>query len=60
MKKVMDPLHQPVTLFLPTDATMAALPQEQKDFLYGQENRVQLVEYLEYHILRDMKVWKFC
>ncbi|XP_017567677.1 stabilin-2 isoform X2 [Pygocentrus nattereri] len=56
MKKVMDPLHLPVTLFLPTDLTMAALPQQQKDFLYGLHNRAQLIEYLEYHILRDMKV----
>uniref|UniRef100_A0A8B9K9U2 Stabilin 2 n=1 Tax=Astyanax mexicanus TaxID=7994 RepID=A0A8B9K9U2_ASTMX len=56
LKKVMDKLHQPATLFLPTDYTMASLPQEQKDFLYGQHNRAQLVEYLEYHILRDTKV----
>ncbi|XP_062863681.1 stabilin-2 [Trichomycterus rosablanca] len=56
IKQIQDPLHQPVTLFLPTDNTMAALPQKQKDFLYGLHNRAQLVEYLEYHILRDKKV----
>lgn len=56
IKKIQDPLHQPVTLFLPTDSTMAALPQAQKDFLYGLHNRAQLVEYLEYHIIRDEKV----
>lgn len=56
MKQIQDPLHQPVTLFLPIDSTMAALPQAQKDFLYGLHNRAQLVEYLKYHILRDKKV----
>lgn len=53
---VMDPVHQPVTLFMPTDAAMAALAQEQKDFLYAMHNRDQLSEYLRYHILRDTKV----
>ncbi|XP_030633246.1 stabilin-2 [Chanos chanos] len=55
MELVNDPRHQPVTLFLPTDTAMAALPQEQKDFLYGMHNRAQLVEYLKYHILWDTK-----
>lgn len=52
----MDPLHQPVTLFMPTDTAMAALAQEQKDYLYAMHNRDQLAEYLRYHILRDIKV----
>ncbi|XP_076860603.1 stabilin-2-like [Brachyhypopomus gauderio] len=56
IKQVQDRLHQPVTLFLPTDTTMSALPQEQKDFLFGLQNRAQLKEYLEYHVIRDMKV----
>uniref|UniRef100_A0AAY5EEJ8 Stabilin 2 n=1 Tax=Electrophorus electricus TaxID=8005 RepID=A0AAY5EEJ8_ELEEL len=55
MERVQDRLHQPVTLFLPTDSTMAALPQEQKDFLFGLQKRTQLKEYLEYHVLHDMK-----
>uniref|UniRef100_A0A8C8EX57 Stabilin 2 n=1 Tax=Oncorhynchus tshawytscha TaxID=74940 RepID=A0A8C8EX57_ONCTS len=54
---VNDPLHQPVTLFLPSDRAMAALPQEQKDFLYNTQNRGHLLEYLKYHILRDTKVY---
>ncbi|GAA6072051.1 stabilin-2, partial [Tachysurus ichikawai] len=56
LKQIQDPLHQPVTLFLPTDSTMTALPQAQKDFLYGLHNRPQLLEYLQYHIIRDNKV----
>ncbi|ROI15334.1 Stabilin-2 [Anabarilius grahami] len=55
LKLVMDPVHQPVTLFMPTDAVMAALAQEQKDFLYAMHNREQLAEYVRYHILRDTK-----
>uniref|UniRef100_A0A671QZM6 Stabilin-2-like n=1 Tax=Sinocyclocheilus anshuiensis TaxID=1608454 RepID=A0A671QZM6_9TELE len=56
LELVMDPIHQPVTLFLPTDATMSALAQEQKDFLYAMHNRDQLAEYLRYHIVRDTKL----
>uniref|UniRef100_W5NCW4 Stabilin 2 n=1 Tax=Lepisosteus oculatus TaxID=7918 RepID=W5NCW4_LEPOC len=53
---VADPIHQPVTLFWPTDRTMAALPQEQKDFLYSSDNRDKLLEYLKYHIVRDGQI----
>lgn len=53
-----DGLYQPVTAFLPSDAVMASLPQEQKDFLFHQDNRPQLVEYLKYHILQAQKVRK--
>ncbi|MBN3320010.1 STAB2 protein, partial [Atractosteus spatula] len=53
---VADPIHQPVTLFWPTDRTMAALPQEQKDFLYSSDNRDKLLEYLKYHIIRDGQI----
>ncbi|XP_066523931.1 stabilin-2 [Hoplias malabaricus] len=55
MKNLMDSMHQPVTLFLPTDRIMSALPQEQQDFLYAPHNRAQLVEYIEYHVVRDQK-----
>ncbi|KAI1882163.1 hypothetical protein AGOR_G00247840, partial [Albula goreensis] len=57
MSLVTDHIHQPVTLFLPTDRAMAALPQQQKDFLYSLQNRAQLQEYLKYHIIRDAKVY---
>ncbi|KPP74514.1 stabilin-2-like [Scleropages formosus] len=43
----------PVTLFWPTDRAMDSLPQAQKDFLYNNQNRAQLVEYLKYHVVRD-------
>lgn len=56
MDLVNDGIHQPVTVFLPSDSVMASLPQEQKDFLFHQDNRPQLVEYLKYHILQGQKV----
>ncbi|TKS90353.1 EGF-like and X-link domain-containing adhesion molecule 2 Fasciclin [Collichthys lucidus] len=55
MDLVNDGIHQPVTVFLPSDGVMASLPQEQKDFLFHQDNRAQLVEYLKYHILQAQK-----
>lgn len=57
LKLVTDSIHQPVTLFLPTDGAMAALAQEQKDFLYALHNRDKLAEYLRYHIMHDNKVF---
>uniref|UniRef100_A0A1A8KSS0 Stabilin 2 n=1 Tax=Nothobranchius kuhntae TaxID=321403 RepID=A0A1A8KSS0_NOTKU len=36
---------------------MATLPQEQKDFLFHQNNRAQLLEYLKYHILIGQKIY---
>lgn len=56
LKLVTDKIYQPVTLFLPTDAAMAALAQEQKDFLYAMHNREKLAEYLRFHILHDTMV----
>ncbi|XP_041819472.1 stabilin-2 isoform X1 [Chelmon rostratus] len=52
-----DGMYQPVTVFLPSDDVMASLPQEQKDFLFHQDNRPQLVEYLKYHILQAQKIY---
>lgn len=58
---VMDKLNsvpnQVMTVFLPSDRAMASLPQEQKDFLYNQNNRAQLLDYLKYHILPQQKVF---
>ncbi|XP_026003013.1 stabilin-2 [Astatotilapia calliptera] len=57
MDLVNDIMYQPVTIFLPSDGVMASLPQEQKDFLFHQHNRPQLMEYLKYHILHSQKVY---
>ncbi|KAI3366323.1 hypothetical protein L3Q82_000431 [Scortum barcoo] len=57
MNLMNDGMYQPVTVFLPTDGAMASLPQEQKDFLFHQDNRPQLVEYLKYHILQAQKIY---
>ena len=51
-----DGIHQPVTVFLPSDGVMASLSQEQRDFLFHPDNRPQLGEYLKYHVLQAQKV----
>ncbi|KAF1394437.1 hypothetical protein PFLUV_G00000290 [Perca fluviatilis] len=52
-----DEIYQPLTAFLPSDGAMASLPSEQRDFLFHQDNRAQLAEYLKYHILMGKKVY---
>lgn len=49
-------IFHPVTIFLPSDDVMASLPQQQKDFLFHQQNRAQLQEYLKYHVMISQKV----
>jgi len=56
MDLLQDHIFQPVTLFMPSDNVMAALPKEQRDFLFHPDNRAQLTEYLKYHILQGRKV----
>ncbi|XP_063783853.1 stabilin-2 isoform X1 [Pseudophryne corroboree] len=51
-----DPVHRPVTLFLPTDQAIQTLPKEQNDFLYNSQNKEKLAQYLKYHIIRDAKI----
>ncbi|XP_041935625.1 stabilin-2 [Alosa sapidissima] len=51
-----DTLHQPFVMFMPSDRSMSALPQERRDFLYAEHNRAQLLEYLRYHIVPDVQV----
>lgn len=48
--------YKPFTVFMPSDVIMASLPQEQKDFLFHQDNQRQLLEYLKYHVLISQKV----
>lgn len=52
-----DEIYQPLTIFLPSDAAMASLPQEQKDYLYHPQNRAQLQEYLKYHVLVSQQIY---
>lgn len=49
-------VYRPLTLLLPTDGAMAALPREQRDYLLHQDQRPQLVEYLKYHVVPGQKV----
>lgn len=58
MDLLSDGLHQPMTVFLPSDDVMASLPPEQKHFLFHQDHQTQLVEYLKYHVLSAQKVRK--
>nr|AAF82398.1 CD44-like precursor FELL [Homo sapiens] len=53
---ITDPIHTPVTLFWPTDQALHALPAEQQDFLFNQDNKDKLKEYLKFHVIRDAKV----
>ncbi|XP_023383218.1 LOW QUALITY PROTEIN: stabilin-2 [Pteropus vampyrus] len=53
---ISDPIHTPVTLFWPTDQALQALPAEQRDFLFNQDNKDKLKEYLKFHVIRDAKV----
>ncbi|XP_005865310.1 PREDICTED: stabilin-2 [Myotis brandtii] len=53
---ITDPIHTPVTLFWPSDQALQALPREQQDFLFNQDNQDKLREYLKFHVIRDAKV----
>uniref|UniRef100_A0A8C9BB91 Stabilin-2 n=1 Tax=Phocoena sinus TaxID=42100 RepID=A0A8C9BB91_PHOSS len=53
---ITDPIHTPVTLFWPSDQALQALPPEQQDFLFNQDNKDKLKEYLKFHVIRDSKV----
>lgn len=55
---IADPIHAPVTLFWPSDQALQALPFEQQEFLFNQNNKDKLKEYLKFHVIRDAKV--FC
>lgn len=56
MKLIDDPVHRPVTLFLPTDEAIRDLPQEQRDFLFNNQNKDKLIQNLKYHVVRDAGV----
>ncbi|XP_028736155.1 stabilin-2 isoform X1 [Peromyscus leucopus] len=52
---ITDPIHTPVTLFWPTDKALQAIPQEQQDFLFNEDNKDKLKEYLKFHVIRDSR-----
>uniref|UniRef100_A0A452G9R1 Stabilin-2 n=1 Tax=Capra hircus TaxID=9925 RepID=A0A452G9R1_CAPHI len=51
---ITNPIHTPVTLFWPSDQALQALPREQQDFLFNQDNQDKLKEYLKFHVIRDV------
>uniref|UniRef100_G1LIS4 Stabilin-2 n=1 Tax=Ailuropoda melanoleuca TaxID=9646 RepID=G1LIS4_AILME len=53
---ITDPVHTPITLFWPSDQALQALPPEQQDFLFNQENKDKLMEYLKFHVIRESKI----
>ncbi|XP_047192294.1 stabilin-2 isoform X2 [Scophthalmus maximus] len=54
---VVDLLSDGTTVFMPSDAVMASLPQQQRDFLFHPDHRPQLVEYLKYHVLQGQRIY---
>ncbi|XP_067855433.1 stabilin-2-like isoform X2 [Heptranchias perlo] len=56
LNMINDPVHKPVTLFLPEDSVMKSLPKARQDFLYNKEKTNVLIEYLKFHIIRDAKI----
>ncbi|EPY74062.1 hyaluronan receptor for endocytosis-like protein [Camelus ferus] len=56
---ITDPIHTPVTLFWPSDQALQALPPEQQAFLFNEDNKDKLKEYLKFHVIRDSKVFCF-
>lgn len=56
LKVITDPMHTPVTLFWPSDKALQALPQEQQDFLFNEDNKDKLMAYLKFHVIRDTRV----
>ncbi|EGW09706.1 Stabilin-2 [Cricetulus griseus] len=52
---ITDHIHIPVTLFWPTDKALQALPLEQQNFLFHQDNKDMLKEYLKFHVIRDTR-----
>ena len=57
---ITDPIHTPITLFWPTDKALQALSPGQQDFLFNQDNKDKLKEYLKFHVIRDTKVSMLC
>ncbi|CAI5786179.1 stabilin-2 isoform X1 [Podarcis lilfordi] len=56
MGLINDPLHQPVTLFWPSDKVIRALPKDQQDSLFKMSNKEKLLQYLKFHIIGSAKI----
>ncbi|XP_060632874.2 stabilin-2 isoform X1 [Anolis sagrei] len=52
-----DPLHQPITLFWPTDNVIRGLPKDQQDFLFKMSDKEKLLQYLKFHIIGSAKIF---
>ncbi|XP_033017703.1 stabilin-2 [Lacerta agilis] len=56
MGLINDPLHQPVTLFWPSDKVIRDLPKDQQDSLFKMSNKEKLLQYLKFHIIGSAKI----
>lgn len=56
MSLINNPLHQPVTLFLPSDKVIRALPKDQQDLLFKMLDKKKLEQYLKFHIIGSVKI----
>ncbi|KAH0616983.1 hypothetical protein JD844_028519 [Phrynosoma platyrhinos] len=54
-----DPLHQPVTLFWPTDNVIRGLPKDQQDSLFKMSDKEKLLQYLKFHIVGSAKIFAY-
>ncbi|XP_034152145.1 stabilin-1 isoform X2 [Esox lucius] len=48
-------VHQPLTMFWPSDAALRSLTEERKRWLYSADHRDVLVRYIKAHIIRNIK-----
>lgn len=49
-------IHQPFTMFWPTDAAFNSLPEDGQKWLYHKEHQSKLVAYLKELMIRNLQV----
>ncbi|XP_042323043.1 stabilin-2 isoform X2 [Sceloporus undulatus] len=54
-----DPLHQPVTLFWPTDKVIRGLSKDQQDLLFKMSDKEKLLQYLKFHVIGGAKIFAY-
>ncbi|XP_066489358.1 stabilin-2 [Tiliqua scincoides] len=59
MSLINNPLHQPVTLFWPSDKVIRALPKDQQDLLFKMSDKGKLQQYLKFHIIGSAKILSY-